>query len=357
MTQAHCNTTKHKGTHLTYEERIRIETLKGLGFSNRAIARELGRAPQTIHNEIKRGTTRQISRQKYQDKVYEYEQFQYIPSLAQQNYHENRRRCGARPLWLENSDFVTWADDLMIQQLWSPEAVVAYAHRENIFPSDLIPCVTTLYAWIDNNIMATKNIHLLEKLKRHTSNPTYHRTHRRVLGPSIEQRPQDVESRQTFGHWGIDTVIGTKDKSKPVILTLVERATRFETLTLIDNKSADSVIQGLKAIFKDLKSLTPHIFKSITADNGSEFASLYEEFGHDIDIYFAHPFSSFERGTSENQHKMLRRFIPKGTDLSTVSQCRLKHVQQFMNDYPRKILGYDTAHHRMAQALKALKLL
>lgn len=357
MTQTYCNMTKHKGTHLTYEERIRIETLKDLGFSNRAIARELGRAPQTIHNEIKRGTTRQISRQKYQDKVYEYERFQYIPSLAQQNYYKNRQRCGAQPLWRKNPHFITWADDLMIQQRWSPEAVVAYAHRENVFRKDLIPCLTTLYAWINDNIMATKNIHLLEKLKRRMSNQTYHRTHRRILGPSIEQRPQDVKSRQTFGHWEIDTVIGTKDKSKPVILTLVERATRFEILKLIDDKSAHSVTQGLTAIFKDLKSLTPHIFKSITSDNGSEFALLYEKFGHDIDIYFAHPFSSFERGTSENQHKMLRRFIPKGTDLSTVSQYRLKQVQQFMNDYPRKILGYDTAHHRMAQALKALNLL
>lgn len=247
----------------------------------------------------------------------------------------------------------------MIQHHWSPEAVVACAHRENVFPKNLIPCIKTLYAWINDNIMTTKNIHLLEKLKRRisNSNQTYHRTHRRILGPSIEQRPQDVESRQIFGHWEIDTVIGTKDKSKPVILTLVERATRFEILKLIDDKSAHSVAQGLTAIFKDLKSLTPHIFKLITADNGSEFASLYEEFGRDINIYFAHPFLSFERGTSENQHKMLRRFIPKGIDLSTVSQCRLKHFQQFMNDYPRKILGYDTAHHKMAQALKALNLL
>ncbi|SUM56473.1 transposase [Staphylococcus microti] len=102
---------------------------------------------------------------------------------------------------------------------------MAYAHKQQCFEKEEIPSTTTMYAWIDQQIMETKNIDLLEKLKRRhsTRNSYYSRPHHRVLGPSIETRPREIESRESFGHWKIDTVIGTKDKTKPVILTLVER--------------------------------------------------------------------------------------------------------------------------------------
>ncbi|WP_434547342.1 IS30 family transposase [Mammaliicoccus sciuri] len=358
MTHTYSNMRNHKGTHLSYEERVQIETLKNLGFSNRAIARELGRAPQTINNEIHRGTTRQIKRQKQQHKVYEYETQIYFSSLGQQRYRQNRQQCGAQPLWKKNPLFIPWADHLMKKKRWLPEAVVAYAHKEQYFEREKIPSTTTVYAWIDQQIMETKNIDLLEKLKRrHSTQNSYHNhPHSRVLGPSIETRPSEIESRQSFGHWEIDTVIGTKDKSKPVILTLVERQTRFEILEIIESKSADAVSHALKNLFDSLGEKAPKIFKSITSDNGSEFASLYEEFGHMIEIYFTHPFSSYERGTSENQHKMIRRFIPKAHDLSNVQKRFIKAIQQYMNDYPRKTLNYNTAHHNMAESLKHLNL-
>lgn len=358
MTQTHCNMTNHKGTHLSYEERVQIKTLIDLGFSNRAIARELQRAPQTINNEVNRGKTRQIHRQKPKDKVYEYEAFVYVPSLAEEKYRQNRKRCGARPLWTKNTDFIPWADELMLKHRWSPEAVIMQAHRENCFDQRPIPCVTTLYAWIDKRLMKTRNIDLLEKLTRQPTSKSFkHHINQRILGPSIETRPKDIYKRQEFGHWEIDTVIGTKDKTKPVILTLVERQTRFEILELIDAKSADAVTHALTKLFDQLGDKTPHIFKSITSDNGSEFASLFETFSPMIDIYFTHPFSSFERGTSENQHKLIRRYLPKGYDLSLITSEYVKTIQQFMNDYPRKSLEHNTAHHRMAKELKRLGIL
>lgn len=358
MTHTYFNMTNHKGTHLSYEERVQIETLRNLGFSNRAIARELGRAPQTINNEIHRGTTRQINRQKQQHKVYEYETQVYFSSLGQQRYRKNRQQCGAKPLWKKNPSFIPWADHLMKKKRWSPEAVVAYAYKEQCFEIEEIPSTTTVYSWIDQQIMETKNIDLLEKLKRRhaTQNSYYHRPHSRVFGPSIETRPDEIESRQSFGHWEIDTVIGTKEKSKPVILTLVERQTRFEIQEMIESKSADAVSHALKNLFESLGEKAPKIFKSITSDNGSEFASLYEDFGHMTKIYFTHPFSSYARGTSENQHKLIRLFIPKAHDLSSVSKSLIKTIQQYMNDYPRKTLNYNTAHYRMEKCLKQLNL-
>ena len=357
MTQIYSNTKNNKGTHLNYEERIQIQTLKKLGYSNRAIARELGRAPQTIHNEIKRGSVRQLRRQRSHNKIYEYEDFSYVPSLAQQRYQENRQRSGAKPLWCKIHKFIEWADNKMKACKWSPQAVIGYARHHEVFSEYKIPSVTTLYSWIDKGIMRTKNIDLLEKTSRRDPLKTsYRHPHRRVLGPSIEKRPKEVNHRQSFGHWEIDTVIGTKDKTKPVILTLVERQTRFEILRLIECKTAGAVSKSLSEIFNLLGNKASNIFKSITSDNGSEFASLYEDFNHQTDIYFTHPFSSFERGTSENQHKMIRRFIPKGYDFSNISSAYVQKIQQYMNDYSRRILGYDTAHHRMARALKQLNI-
>lgn len=156
---------------------------------------------------------------------------------------------------------------------------------------------------------------------------------------SIEERPQVVETREDFGHWEVDTVIGSKDKSELVRLTLVERKTRFEILTLIENKSAQAVTQGIRRLQTQLGSYMNPIFKSITVDNGSEFSLLTLQLKDQVSVYFAHPFASWERGTCENQHKLIRRFLPKGMRLNDISDRKLQIIQRYMNSYPRKSLG------------------
>src|SRR5699024_11499751 len=97
------------------------------------------------------------------------------------------------------------------------------------------------------------------------------------------------------------------------------------------------------------------IFKSIRSDNGSEFANL-SKLSKEIDDYFCHPYSSFERGTSENQHKIIRRFLPKHQSMEDVKDSQIQRIQQWMNDYPRRILGYKTAHQAFARELQKLEL-
>lgn len=277
--------------------------------------------------------------------------------MAHQRYIENRKCCGAKGIWAKNPEFIPWADQMMDQCKWSPGAVIGYAHRNNIFGDSLVPSTTTLYAWINEGKTKTKNIDLLEKLRRKKKSKTsYHRANKRILGPSISTRPSEIDRRQSFGHWEIDTVIGTKDQTKPVILTLVERLTRFEKLILIESKSAEAVSQTLSHLMGQLGDMSFDIFKSITSDNGSEFALLHDNFKDPFDVFFTHPFASFERGTSENQHKMIRRFIPKGVAFSPSHAQLIPKIQQYMNDYPRDILGYQTAHESMAIELKKLNL-
>lgn len=356
MTQVNSNTNPRKGKHLSYDERIKIESYKELGYSNRKIARILKRAPQTINNAIKRGTVRTIKQRQIQNgKVYEYDQYSYSAEADYQTYLRNRQNSGRRPKWLKSNSFTNWADDKMLKENWSPDMVVGRAKKEGLFPSDVIPCTTTLYHWIDRGIMRTKNIDLLEKVSRKPRNDSpIHRENRRVLGPSIKDRPEEVESREEFGHWEIDTLIGAKDKNDPVLLTLVERKTRFEIILKIDRKDEKHVVQAMNQLYHRLGNQAKNIFKTITSDNGSEFAGIYEALKETTEVFFAHPYAPYERGTKENQHKLIRRFIPKSKQFEEIPNQTIKRIQQWINNIPRKILDYYTAQEAFLKQLREL---
>src|SRR5690625_462455 len=146
MTQVNDNINSNKGKHLTYEERVKIEAYKELGYSNRKIARILGRVPQTINNAVNRGTVRTIKqRQVHNDKVYDYEQYSYSADADHQIYLRNRQNCGRRPKWILSDKFISWSDGKMLSDNWSPDMVVGYAKNKELFSDDLIPSTSTLY--------------------------------------------------------------------------------------------------------------------------------------------------------------------------------------------------------------------
>ena len=191
--------------------------------------------------------------------------------------------------------------------------------------------------YIDAGLLKIKNIDLPLRVKinkkRHIN-----RKNRRILGNSIEERPQEVNERKEFGHWEIDTVIGTKAKS-PVLLTLVERVTRKLITMIIPNKTEESVKRAIRQIYKQYGKKARKIFKSITADNGVEFTNLKEAITSII-IYYAHPYSSYERGTNEKTNSLLRRFFPKGKSLEGISNEIVQRVAYYINHLPRKVLNY-----------------
>lgn len=354
MTQNNTNTKPHKGTHLTKSEMDKIEGYKAENRSNRAIARLLGRSPQTINDAIKKGSFTQKRKQIQNGKTYTYYEEVYSASLHEDVYLENRSNCGRRPKWVEADEFIDWADKRMLNDKWSPDIVIAKAKEK--FPLDIIPSTSSLYNWIESGIMRTKNIDLLEKVGRKPRETKgKERRNIKVLGTSIEKRPESVENRAEFGHWEIDTVSGKIDADEPVLVTLVERKTRFEQIFKIASQRANAVDQVLQKLIRQLNGLEEEIFKTITSDNGSEFANLSELFDT-IEVYFCHPYASFERGTSENQHKIIRRFLPKNQSLKDVSDAQIQRIQQWMNDYPRRILDYKTPHQAFVQELKKLDL-
>lgn len=351
------NTNAKKGKHLSYEERVKIEVWKQAGYSNRQISRELGRAPQTIHNELKRGTVRQIAqRQKAKSgKVYEYETYVYSAPAGQLAYETARKRSVKPPKWIELADFLDWADDRMSINKWSPEAVIGYAKAKQLFPEADLPCVSTLYHWIDRGIMRTTNTDLLEKVSRKARKDKPKELKRSNMGQSIHDRPDSVNRREEFGHWEIDTVIGAKDKTDDVLLTLVERQTRFELIIRLPDKTKEAVEKAVTKLVQNMGEEVYHLIKSITADNGTEFYSLAEALENFADVYFADPYASWQRGTSENQHKLIRRFIGKGERIDSFSDQELLRIQRWMNSLPRKQFGFLASKDMFLKAWTAEK--
>lgn len=180
------------------------------------------------------------------------------------------------------------------------------------------------------------------KLRRNTK-PKRVRTNRRILGTSIKERPASIDTREEFGHWEIDTVIGTKDKIDSVLLTLAERKTRHYIVRKIESKTSHAVLKELSNLKEYYGKQFNQVFKSITSDNGQEFAQLFKiEQEASVKVYFTHPYASCERGTNERHNGMLRRFLPKGVAINGYSADDIAFIEGWCNTLPRKLLNYHT---------------
>ncbi|MCG0276221.1 MAG: IS30 family transposase [Thermosediminibacteraceae bacterium] len=185
-------------------------------------------------------------------------------------------------------------------------------------------------------MLKVRNIGLFIKTRRKPKKKNASRNHKRLYSKSISERHESIEKREEFGHWEIDTVPG-KRSSNHFLLTLMERKTRYHLLLPLVNKTAEAVDEALKRLKSQYGPIFSRVFKSITADNGSEFVNLNV---HGIEIYYAHPYSAWEGATNEGHNGLIRRLIPKGTATKELSFSQIEQVQNWCNTQPRKILGY-----------------
>lgn len=347
MTYSNSITLRRKGKHLTEIERGKIATLHQAGVSNRQIAKQIGVAPQTIHNEIKRGQLKQVKKINGQLHY----SHQYQPEYAQNRYERKRKSCHRKEKFSQVRDFLAFFLDVFKRLDYSPDAAVGLVRQKQLFTPEEMVCTTTLYRYIDAQRLPIRNIDLQMKMGRQ-STKKHKFCHRRLLGKSIEERPSIVDSREEFGHFEIDTVNRKRNGSETALLTLTERQTRFEIIRAIDGKDADSVTYALKQLMSEYGTVFTQVFRSITADNGSEFSQLAETLKRKTEVYFAHPYTSCERGTNENHNRMIRRYIPKGTSIDSYNRRFIEQVADKMNQLPRKILNYETPASCFEQALK-----
>ena len=348
MSRTNSNTkTTKKYTHLNKTEREQIERwyVKD-GKSQAEIAALLGRNRSTISREIKRGTVKQV---KLVGGYYR-EVESYYAETGQTIYQNNRQRSKSKGLQAFSEDFWKALKEAHKKSLFTGKhrkyniKTFVEVYRRN-HPLEKVPTFKTVYNYIHRGNFFIKPIDLpiMIRLKpRKNKNSRPKGINKRKLGRSISERPEAVLNRESIGHWEADLVEGKKGKNEPVVLTLVDRLSRFGLSRKLMNAKSDTVQESLLAITK----AAPEIFKSITFDNGSEFsqaASLEREEDLDVKIYFCHAYSAWERGTNENFNKLLRDFIPKGISINKFTDEEVIQAAQGINQRVREVIDYRSA--------------
>jgi IS30 family transposase len=297
---------------LTEGQRYQISAFLSQEFSQREIAKKLNIAPSTVHRELRRNKRKTGP---------------YNPEKAQQNALMRRLKPKPRRVCENTQNAV----ELMLELDWSPEQISAICARIGYSVS---------HEWIYNHVLTDFNdggrlfTHLRHRLKRYKKR--LHKQRGCIVGRrSIHDRPAIIDERGRYGDWEIDTVIGKRGTG--AIVTLLERKSRFYLVKKVMSKHAESVAQVTVEMLQPFKALV----HSITADNGLEFADhafMAKEL--DTDVYFADPYASYQRGANENANGLLRQYVPKGTDLRTVTGAQLSKYEKQLNLRPRKLLGF-----------------
>lgn len=345
MTHNNDTTKKRRFKHLNFEQRKLIEQFLKDKMSKAEIAKTLHISRSTLYNEIKRGTVIQRN-----SDLTEYRK--YFAETGQAVYEKNRKNSRKPLKMAEAADFINYAEKEILINKMSPDTICGRAKAKNLF--DKTVCTKTLYNYIDLGILKVRNIDLPLRVKLNKKSRKV-RKNRRILGESIENRPNIINERKEFGHWEIDTIAGRKNKGA-VLLTLDERLTRKRIIAKIESKTSEAVTEGILKICNRLGTKAAEVFKSITSDNGSEFAKLTETLPS-TDIYYAHPYSSWERGTNEKQNSLVRYFYPKGKSFDDVSETSIKRVEDWINNLPRKFAQYLTPNELFNKELKNLDII
>jgi IS30 family transposase len=349
-----CTTKRKKYVHITERERYKIEGFFESKMGVDKIAALLGRDRSTIYHEKIRGTVRRLGYDFKNKEVYR-------ANVAQADY-EKQGRNKERSLKIgKDKDLEAYIRIKLIKGLFSPDAIIGQIKAEGLEFKGIIT-TKTLYNYIDAGFFAgISNDNLWQKRnKKKRGYKTVSRVNTKNKDcRSIEDRPKKIENRVEYGHWEGDTVKGPMG-AKAGLFTLTERKSREEIIIKICDGTQEAIreaIDGLEARYEvGFKTK----FKSITFDNGVEFLgwksleiSLLEPKERRTVIYFAHSYSSWERGTNENQNRMIRRFVPKGTDIADFSDEDIQWIEDWMNNYPRKILGYKTAKQVAEKCLQS----
>lgn len=338
--------------HLTHDDRIKIEALLKEKHTPQEIANNIGCHISTIYRELKRG------RYEHRNSDWTTEE-RYSPDIADEKYRENLAAKGPGLKIGNDVALAEYIENKIVDEKMSPDAALGRMKREGIKFSVSI-CTTTLYSYIDKGIflrLTNKDLPVKKEKKRKYNEVRRARVQK---GDSIEKRPEEVNTRETFGHWEMDTVVGLRGKSKKSFLVLSERKTRKEIIIELKRHTTEEVVKAINRLERKWGKLFYRIFKTVTVDNGSEFADFeglekaLNRKGNRLKIYYCHPYSSYERGTNENENKMIRRHVPKGTDIDTLPKGTTEYIENWMNNYPRRIFDYATAEERFNEELAAV---
>ena len=341
------NMVKKQYRHLKKEDRIKIESLinqknengKRL-FSNTYIAEYLGVHKSTISREL-----RKRRKEKMYIRTGKTKTMPYAAEYAQNNADFKRGLSKGEYKLRKHKKMAQFIEEKIKKDKWAPDAIVGYMKTHNYFNREGFESITTptVYYAIRHQIINVK----LENTRRmkYKSEYNYHKGDlpESKAEYSINNRPEEINKREYFGHFELDTVIGTSKGKHNCLMTLTERKTRYEIIFKLKGKTAEEVVTKFNKMKDFMKVNYNKIFKSITTDNGVEFSD-FKNIIKDTKtkIYFCHPYCSGEKGTNERHNGIIRYFIPKGKLIENYSYKDINNIAKWMNNYPRKILNYKT---------------
>jgi len=325
------STKKSRYSHLSASERGEISAYLKMGKKPAEIARLLGRHRSTIIREIKRGTVSQVQDKNGKRVYYK----AYFADSGQRVYEENRKNSVYLKRDQCSPTFFAELEKAVKSKVRRHSVDTFVQDYKEKHPTEIVPSTKTVYRYISAGLISIKPIDLPKMVSIRTRSKSKTKGNKKTLGKSIEERPEWINNRSEFGHWEIDLVLGKKTKGEAVVMTLVERQTRFALACKLPNKQAETINEAVKELLME----SP--IASITSDNGSEFSLLSDLQG--VDVYFAHPYSSHERGTNENFNGLLREFLPKGQSLNPLTDEELAQYVSAINERPRRLHQYKTA--------------
>lgn len=347
---------RRKGKHLVYEDRQLIEHYYGKNNNERNLVSSLveliGVSESTIRRELKRG---EVLLRDSQWREYK----SYSAQIAQKDADFQSTGKGPNIKLLRDYALVNYIEKEIIENKMSPDAVIMNLNKNNWKDEkgnkfSITICTKTLYNYVDMGLFPNLTNKELPRrgITKKRKQRRVRRSNRKSDGKSILERPKAADTRSEYGHWEMDCIEGAKGKEKACLLTLVERKTREALIFKLSSQSQKCVINILNKLERKTGRVEfSNIFKSITVDNGSEFLndtgmekSLFSKYLKRTNIYYAHPYCSWERGSNEHANGMVRRLIPKGSLISLVKVKEIRDIEFWLNNYPRRILDGASAY-------------
>lgn len=323
--------------HLSLEERERIFACKQEGLSLREIAKRLGRSHTSLSRELRRNVKYGI----------EYFENEYIPCRAQELCQKRALKQREEAAW-KGSGVYTYIRK-KLEKKWSPETIAGRIHLDH---PEFSICHETIYQMIYGkkykHERLWQKLTLARKKRMKKEGRKVRRESRIPEAISIEKRSQSVLKRNRAGHWESDNIVG-RITDKTALSVTVERKFRITVMNKLMEKTAT---EKNKVLFARMSVLPEKLLKTMTEDNGPEntkHKQITESMG--MPVYFCHPYSSWEKPSVENMNGRIRRYIPKGVSIDSISNKEIAMIEWELNNTPRKCLGYKTPYEKLQEYL------
>ena len=334
---------ERKYQHLNYVEKTQIERWYNIDKKRCSeIAKLLNKSVRTIQREIKRGVVENLTTEL--EVIYV-----YSAKVSEQKYRYNMTAKGPDIKLGNDYKLTQYIENGIKNERKSPEILVAEIKRK-ADEFSIVVCAKTIRNCIEKKILNLKKDDMIYKKKYVDKNKEKEHCDRVPAEKSIEFRPQEANDRSEYGHWEGDLIVGKEGKGA-ALLTFTERKTREEIIMKIPGKKAEYVAKALDTIERKYKNKFYNKFKSITFDNGGEFRNwkaLEKSYNNGrkiarTQIYYAHPYRSGERGSNENANRLIRRFIPKGTEITNIPEEVIQRIEDWINNLLRPMFGFKSS--------------